>query len=221
MQSPDPGAPQPAPELRRDLAIVYRPVADLIPYAQNARTHTDAQVAEIAASVRAFGWTNPVLIDEKGTIVAGHGRVMAARKLGFDEVPCIVLAGLSNAQRAAYVIADNKLGLNAGWNSEMLAAELAALRDDFKFDVTLTGFGAQEADDIIRSWLDIQEGAMGDLSEKPEFTQMTFTLSERQRGIVEAAIAAAKKDAPEPVDNQNGNGNALERICAEFVDGAR
>lgn len=219
-QFPDPGAPT-SPEHRRDLAVTYRTIADLVPYASNSRTHSDAQIAEISASIRQFGWTNPVLIDERGTIVAGHGRVLAARKLDLDQVPCIVLRGLTNAQRAAYVIADNKLALNAGWNAELLAAELAALRDDFNFDVTLTGFGAEEADEIIKAWMDVADGEMRDLPDKPEFTQMAFILSERQRAIVEAALATAKKKfSPESVESQNSNGNALEFVCQRFIDGA-
>jgi ParB-like chromosome segregation protein Spo0J len=93
------------------------------PYARNSRTHTDEQVAQIAASIREFGWTNPVLLDEQDGIIAGHGRVLAARKLGAPTVPCIVLDGLTEAQKRAYVIADNKLALNAGWDEELLAIE--------------------------------------------------------------------------------------------------
>ena len=96
--------------------IVRRRCAALIPYARNARTHSDQQVAQIADSIREFGFTNPVLIDEEDGIIAGHGRVLAAHLLGLDEVPCIVLAHLSPTQRRAYVIADNKLALNAGWD---------------------------------------------------------------------------------------------------------
>ena len=125
--------------------IVSRKVEDLIPYARNSRTHSDAQVAQIAASVREFGWTNPVLVDGENGIIAGHGRVLAARKLGMDEVPCIELAGLSDTQRRAYIIADNKLALNAGWDDELLAIEFAELADA-GFDNLLTGFTQDEID---------------------------------------------------------------------------
>lgn len=125
------------------LQIVYMPLETLVPYAKNSRTHSDGQVAQIAASIREFGWTNPVLIDELGTIIAGHGRVMAARKLGEAQVPCIVLAGLTEAQRAAYVIADNKLALNAGWDDAMLAAELQRLTE-LDYDTSLLGFTGAE-----------------------------------------------------------------------------
>lgn len=115
----------------------------LIPYARNSRTHDEAQVAQIAASIREFGFTNPVLIDGQDGIIAGHGRVMAARKLGLDTVPCLRLSHLTDAQKRAYVIADNKLALNAGWDAEMLRVEfdeLAALG----FDLDLTGFTTDE-----------------------------------------------------------------------------
>lgn len=123
--------------------IVSRKVEDLIPYARNSRTHSDAQVAQIAASVREFGWTNPVLVDGENGIIAGHGRVLAARKLGMAEVPCIELAGLSDTQRRAYIIADNKLALNAGWDDELLAVELGEL-NAAEFDMALIGFDAGE-----------------------------------------------------------------------------
>ena len=123
--------------------IVSRKVEDLIPYARNSRTHSDAQVAQIAASVREFGWTNPVLVDGENGIIAGHGRILAARKMGMDEVPCIELAGLSDTQRRAYIIADNKLALNAGWDDELLAIELHEL-NAADFDMALIGFDAGE-----------------------------------------------------------------------------
>ena len=128
-----------------NLQIEYRQVKDLLPYARNSRTHSDAQVAQIAASVREFGWTNPVLVDGENGIIAGHGRVLAARKLGMDEVPCIELAGLTDTQRRAYIIADNKLALNAGWDDELLAIEFAELADA-GFDNLLTGFTQDEID---------------------------------------------------------------------------
>ena len=120
----------------------------LIPYARNSRTHSDAQVAQIAASIKEFGFTNPVLIDETGSIIAGHGRVMAARKLAIAEVPSIRLTHLTEAQKKAYVIADNKLALNAGWDDEMLAVELTDLKD-MGFDLDLTGFSTDEIEALL------------------------------------------------------------------------
>ena len=128
-----------------DLHIQRRQVSALIPYIRNARTHSPEQIAQIAASIREFGWTNPVLVDGENGIIAGHGRVLAARKLGMGEVPCIELAGLSDTQRRAYIIADNKLALNAGWDDELLAIEFSELADA-GFDNLLTGFTQDEID---------------------------------------------------------------------------
>ena len=123
--------------------IENRPIEALIPYARNSRTHSDAQVAQIAASIREFGWTNPVLVDGSNGIIAGHGRVLAARKLGFDQVPVIELAHLTESQKRAYVLADNKLAENAGWDDELLRIELEALQAA-GFDLSLTGFADDE-----------------------------------------------------------------------------
>lgn len=119
------------------------PLEKLIPYARNARTHSDAQVAQIAASIREWGWTNPVLVDEGGQIIAGHGRVLAARQLGLGEAPVMVAAGWTDAQKRAYVLADNKLALNAGWDRELLKSELEGLRD-IGVDAGLMGFSEED-----------------------------------------------------------------------------
>ena len=185
----------------------------LIPYARNSRTHSDAQVAQIAASIKEFGFTNPVLIDETGSIIAGHGRVMAARKLAIADVPSIRLTHLTEAQKRAYIIADNKLALNSGWDDEMLAVELTDLKD-MGFDLDLTGFTLSEL-------AGVQElGGMPELptGDKEPFQQMTFTLHDTQAEQVSAAMDAAKRmgqfiDSP----NENGNCNALARICETFL----
>ncbi len=134
--------------MKRKLRVQERPLDDLIPYASNARTHSEAQIAQIASSIREFGWTNPVLVDGDNGIIAGHGRVLAARLLGMDKAPCIELADLSEAQRKAYVIADNKLALNAGWDEPLLGAELMGL-DAMGFDCTLTGFEGAELEGLM------------------------------------------------------------------------
>jgi len=120
----------------------------LIPYVRNSRTHSEAQIAQIAASIKEFGFTNPVLIDKDGGIIAGHGRTMAARKLGLHEVPCIRLEHLTPAQKKAYVIADNKLALNAGWDDEMLKVELQELKD-LNFDIDVIGFDSSELAELF------------------------------------------------------------------------
>ena len=123
--------------------VERRAVAALIPYARNARTHSPEQVDQIAASIREWGWTVPVLVDEQGGIIAGHGRVLAAHKLAIAEVPVMVAAGWSEAQKRAYVLADNKLALNAGWDNDLLKIELGDLQA-FDFDLGLIGFSADE-----------------------------------------------------------------------------
>jgi len=120
----------------------------LIPYAANSRTHSEDQVNQIASSIKEFGFNNPVLIDEQNGIIAGHGRVLAAQKLGMEEVPTICLSHLSDAQRRAYVIADNKLAMNAGWDDDALQAEIDRLKDD-DFDISLLGFDEEELDGIF------------------------------------------------------------------------
>lgn len=137
-----------AVEMNTPTKIEIIPIEKLIPYAMNARTHSEEQVAQIAGSMREFGFTNPVLIDSEGTIIAGHGRVMAARKLELQDVPCIRLGHLTPAQVRAYVIADNKLALNAGWDDEKLKAELEALNDD-GFELGLTGFSEEELSALL------------------------------------------------------------------------
>ena len=118
-------------------------VKDLIPYARNSRTHSDEQITQIASSIREFGFTNPIIIDDKNNIIAGHGRIMAANKLGIKEVPCVVVSGWTEAQKKAYVIADNKLALNAGWDEQMLKLEFDEL-GELGFNLELTGFSLDE-----------------------------------------------------------------------------
>jgi DNA modification methylase len=133
-----------------DLAIEYRAIAKLIPYARNARTHSEAQVALIAGSIREYGFTNPILVDGDNGIIAGHGRVLAARTLGMATVPVIELAHLSDSQRRAYILADNRLAEQAGWDQAMLALELGDLQLE-GFDLSLTGFEDDELDRLLRS----------------------------------------------------------------------
>ena len=128
--------------------VERRNINALIPYARNARTHSPEQVDQIAASIREWGWTVPVLIDEQGGLIAGHGRVMAAKKLGLAEVPVMVAAGWSEGQKRAYVLADNKLAENAGWDRDMLKVELGDL-GALDFDISLTGFGEGEIADLL------------------------------------------------------------------------
>ena len=130
-------------KLLRRQAFELWPLEKLIPYVRNPRTHSDAQVAQIAASIAEFGFNNPILVDTKAGILAGHGRLLAARKLQLREVPVIVLDHLTEAQKRAYIIADNQLALNAGWDETLLRAELAALQEE-DFNVALIGLEDEE-----------------------------------------------------------------------------
>lgn len=197
------------------LQIETRLVADLIPYAANSRTHSDAQVAQIAASIREFGWTNPILIDGDNSIIAGHGRLLAARKLGMNEVPCIVLDHLTKAQQRALVIADNQLALNAGWDFELLENEIRALDDD-EFDLVLLGFDDGELKKMLAEVEVVELPQLADGDREP-FQQMTFTLHDEQVEQVKAAIDAAKSMGAFDSPNENSNGNAIARICETFL----
>lgn len=128
--------------------VVYKSVTTLNPYGNNSRTHSDDQIKQIVASINEFGFTNPILIDESDVIIAGHGRLLAAKNLGMNEVPTITLNGLTDEQKIAYVIADNKLALNAGWDNEKLVSELKNLMD-LDYDLGLTGFDPEEIEDLM------------------------------------------------------------------------
>jgi ParB-like chromosome segregation protein Spo0J len=152
--------------------LEYIATAELIPYARNARTHSDQQVAQIAGSIREFGFCNPVLIDGQNTIIAGHGRVLAASRMNLETVPCLRLTHLTDAQRRAYVIADNRIALSSGWDTEMLANELSDLHAD-DIDLGLTGFDADELNTLMGFVPDFQPGSeddQGRLDEKAKIT---------------------------------------------------
>ena len=190
-------------------------IADLIPYANNSRTHSDSQVAQIAASIKEFGFNNPILLDGEKGIIAGHGRLLAARKLNLDKVPTIELEHLTDAQRKAYIIADNKLALNAGWDMELLSLEMNGL-DQEDFDLSLLGFDDEELATFLVEPIDEYPNLPS--GDKKPFQQMTFTLHDEQVDYVNQATDIAKKmgsfvDSP----NENGNGNALARVCEMFV----
>ena len=141
----------------------------LIPYIRNARTHTEEQVAQVAASIVEFGWTNPILVGADGVIIAGHARLLAARKLGMTEVPVIVLDHLSETQRRALVIADNRLAMNAGWDEEMLRVELESLQVD-GFDLDIVGFSDEEIEALLQEPEEAHAGNTDDdaVPETPE-----------------------------------------------------
>ena len=189
-------------------------VSELIPYARNSRTHSDEQIAQIMASIREFGFTNPVLVDGDGVIIAGHGRVTAAMRLNLKTVPCLRLGHLTDAQKKAYVIADNKLALNSGWDTEMLRIELGELSEQ-DFNVDVIGFSQDELK-VLTAEI---EAALPDLptGDREPYQQMTFTLHDEQAEQVKAAIDRAKEMGPfVDTGNENSNGNALARVCEVF-----
>jgi ParB family transcriptional regulator, chromosome partitioning protein len=196
------------------LNVVQKSIDELIPYAKNARTHSEAQVAQIAASIREFGWMNPVLIDAENNIIAGHCRVLAARKLGLGEVPCVLHDHLTETQRKAYILADNKMALNAGWDEGLLRLELREL-GDMGFDLELIGFGLDEVgmtDPSIDEMPNLPDG------DKEPFQQKTFTLHDDQAAIVDDALTLARTDPTADTGiNENSNGNALSLICKQWL----
>ena len=147
-------------------------IEKLVPYARNARTHSDEQVGQIAASIKEWGWTTPILVDEDGSIIAGHGRTLAAQRLQMTEVPVMVAKGWSDAKKRAYVLADNKLAMNAGWDNEMLALELGEI-GDLGFDLDLTGFTADEIAALIPEQI---EPGLTDEDEVPELPEQPVTV---------------------------------------------
>lgn len=152
--------------------IIKKRVIDLIPYVNNARTHSDEQVTQIAASIKEFGFTNPVLTDGENGVIAGHGRLMAAKKLGLDEVPTIELSHLSPAQKKAYILADNKLALNSGWDEQLLKLELSEI-ESMGFDLDLVGFNKEELDTLLAE-NEISEG-LTDEDSVPEIPEEPIT----------------------------------------------
>jgi len=136
--------------------IEFMSIKDLVPYARNSRTHSNAQIDQIAESIKEWGFTTAVLVDSDGGIIAGHGRVLAARRIGMESVPVMIADGWTDAQKRAYVIADNKLALNAGWDEELLALELEELRG-LDFDLELIGFDESELDKILKAAEELKE----------------------------------------------------------------
>ena len=147
------------------MKVTQKKVTELIPYVNNSRTHSDEQVAQIAASIKEFGWTNPILVDGQNGIIAGHGRLLAARKLGHKEVPTIELSELTETQKKAYIIADNRLALNAGWDNEMLTIELNDLLAD-GFALELLGFDPNEIDSLLTPEEEKEKEIKGNLSDR-------------------------------------------------------
>jgi hypothetical protein len=197
-------------------------VEDLIPYINNARTHSEEQVLQIASSIKEFGFNAPVLIDGEQGIIAGHGRVQAARKLGLTEVPCVRLDHLSDVQRKAYILADNKIALNASWDFQLLNVEIETLKSS-EFDLLLTGFSME---DLQKLSDDMDEQRLNDLSsgssnnDEPstdaidgETAALSFPVDHDQKITIFEAIRIAK--AKHSLDT---SGDALWSICKEWME---
>jgi len=182
-------------DARGDMKIVFRSRRALIPYARNARSHSEAQIKQIAAAMREFGWTNPVLLDEQDGIIAGHGRILAAELLKLDDyIPCIVLPGLSDPQKRALTISDNKIALNAGWDNEMLMMELGDITED-GFDLGVIGFTTQEMEALLGLTTDAEAPAAGDEDAyKEQYAVMVLCKSEPDQERIYNELQAAGYD---------------------------
>lgn len=198
------------------MEVIHKHIDLLIPYARNARTHDDAQIAQIAGSIKEFGFNNPILIDKDNGIIAGHGRVMAARKLGLTEVPTILLDHLSETQRKAYILADNRIAINSAWDNEMLSLELMDIKDDVS--LAMLGFNVDELDALLKEISSTELPNLPDGDKQP-FQQKTFTLHDEQFNIVDDAITKARTNPIIDTGlNDNSNGNALTLICEQWLN---
>jgi ParB-like chromosome segregation protein Spo0J len=197
------------------MEIIEKEIGKLTEYENNSRTHSDEQIQQIIASINEFGFTNPLLINSDNGVIAGHGRLRAAIEAGMDKVPCIILKGLTKAQERAYVIADNKIAINAGWDVDVLRFELEELKA-FDFDLELMGFDS----DLLTKLMDID----ADLPTIPDgdrdlFQTKTFTLHDDQAQNVDDAITLARTSPLSDTGiNENSNGNALALICQQWLD---
>ena len=200
------------------MELVKKKVSELIPYINNSRTHSEEQITQIASSIKEFGFTNPILIDQDNSIIAGHGRLQAVKKLGYEEVDCILISGLTKTQIKALIIADNQLALNASWDIDKLSLELDSLKDD-DFNLDILGFNNDFLKDIQEEIIplsDLPEIKDGD---KEPFQQMTFIIHDSQMKFINLALEKVKNSFNLKNEfNQNINGNALTEICKNFYE---
>lgn len=200
------------------MELVKKKVSELIPYINNSRNHSEEQITQIASSIKEFGFTNPILIDQDNSIIAGHGRLQAVKKLGYKEVSCIVISGLTKIQIKALIIADNQLALNASWDIDKLSLELDSLKDD-NFNLDILGFNNDFLKDIQEEIIplsDLPEIKDGD---KEPFQQMTFIIHDSQIKFINLALEKVKSKFDLKNEyNQNINGNAITEICKNFYE---
>ena len=199
------------------LEVEYVDIEKLIPDANNAKLHPPEQIDQIAASIRAFGMADPIGVDKDYTIIEGHGRHIACRKLKIKKVPIIMLGHLSETEKKAYIIAHNKLTMNSGFDMELLANEIHFL-NDLDYDLELTGFSSDELEDFFLNADEIEMPELRDGDREP-FQQVTFTVHDDQKETIDAALKKAKElgGGFDASPNENSNGNALAFICEEFL----
>ena len=183
----------------------------LRPYERNAKKHGPGQIEKLKASIIEFGFLTPCLIDSDYNLIAGHGRVMAAKELGIETVPCVFIEGLTDEQRRAYILADNRLGELGVWDMNLVGFELGEL-DAGGFAVDLLGFDDIEIDEEYGTDFSLPDG------DKPEIVTMTFTLHEEQKGLIEFAMSAVENDIVETFGNTNKNGNALYEVVRQWAE---
>ena len=194
------------------MKVANRNLAELTPYAGNAKKHDSTQIANVAESIRQFGFVQPIVIDRDGVIVIGHCRALAAEKLGMKEVPCVCVDDLTPEQVNALRIVDNKTN-ESPWDFDILPDELADLDfSGFDFDFGLKTDGEDYSPDEFGDEFSLPDG------DKPEICQMTFTLHQRQKELIEYAISVVKDDAKETFGNTNGNGNALYEVVKQWAE---
>lgn len=195
--------------MKTNTAITMRAIDSITPYERNPRNNTEA-VKYVAESIKNFGFKVPIVIDKEGVIVAGHTRLLAAKKLKFKEVPCIIADDLTEEQVKAYRLADNKVSEFAEWDFNMLSAELEDLID---FDMSIFGFDIETiTGDDFGDEFSLADG------DKPEICQMTFTLHERQKELIEYAMNVVSDDIEETFGNSNKNGNALYEVVRQWAE---
>ena len=196
-----------------ELKIEYLPIKELKPYEKNTRKHQKKDIDNIARSIEKFGMNDPIGIWKDNIIVEGHGRLLACKQLGMTEVPCVRLDHLTDEQRREYAIAHNATAELSEWDLDILPDELADLDfSDFDFDFGLESDGEDYSPDEFGDEFSLPDG------DKPEICQMTFTLHQRQKELIEYAISVVKDDVKETFGNTNGNGNALYEVVKEWAE---
>ena len=192
------------------MQIIQKKLEDIVPYANNTKKHDETQIKNVAESIKKYGWVQPIVIDNDGTIVIGHCRALAAEKLGIKEVPCVVVSDLTEDEINALRIVDNKTN-ESPWDFDLLSAELPEIDlSDFEFDFE---FGGEDySPDDFGEEFGLADG------EKPEICQMTFTLHTRQKELIERAIQQVKENISETFGNTNANGNGLYEVVRQWAE---